>query len=76
MFYLSIREEMVVTVLQVYRALQAQLDLLDCKALLDQLDPRGPKENLGEMALLVLMAQLVSVVLLDHLVHLEFADFP
>lgn len=75
MFCLSNREEMAVTVPQVCRALQAHLDLLACKVLLAQLVPRGPKESLGGMALLVLMAQVVNEVLPDHLVHLEFADF-
>lgn len=66
---------MVVTALQVSKVLQAHLGPPVCKALLVQLAPRGPKENLAGMALPVLMAPLVNEVLLDHLVHLDLADF-
>lgn len=44
-------EEMVTMVLQVFKVLQAPLDLLVCKVLLVQLVPRGHKGSLEGMAL-------------------------
>lgn len=73
--FISIREEMVMMGLLVSKVLQAHKDLPVCKALLVQLAPRDPKENLAEMALLDLMDQLVNVVLLVHLVLRDLVDF-